>query len=422
MQIATDSTAGERERGSLEPLLSTRPRAALAAGKCLAAALMAMCRGAHDRAVREHPALPPAAGHGHQVPHRPPRGPRHPGGGAADVLSPRRRRLARHAGAFLQGGAELHGRAHAAARCCRGWCSARSIADRRASCGCIGVPVLGQQLLLGEVMRGEVARAGAVRSLSGGAPGDGAVAAALPAALTTRAAAARSASSSGVRCECEGVVRLRQPLGNASRASGGRGSRGDACRCRSGDRGAGPPSGAPSCDRRPVRPLAEQGLDESLGLAVGLRPIGRVTAAGHSTGGTRPRASAPDRPTVVGEEAPDRTPRRRNQARVAAGTPPGRRIVGRQALRHTSAESHHRWPRADTPSRRPGPPPPIAVDAMAHAHHAAEPFEIDVEQVADVRPLVALHRRGRLEPWPADSGRRGATPASPWTAASRAPG
>jgi sodium transport system permease protein len=43
MQIATDSTAGERERGSLEPLLvNPAPRAAIVAGKCLAAALMAM--------------------------------------------------------------------------------------------------------------------------------------------------------------------------------------------------------------------------------------------------------------------------------------------------------------------------------------------------------------------------------------------
>lgn len=39
MSIATDSTAGERERGSLEPLLvNPVPRAALVAGKCLAAA------------------------------------------------------------------------------------------------------------------------------------------------------------------------------------------------------------------------------------------------------------------------------------------------------------------------------------------------------------------------------------------------
>lgn len=43
MQIATDSTAGERERGSLEPLLvNPAPRAALVAGKSLAAAAMAM--------------------------------------------------------------------------------------------------------------------------------------------------------------------------------------------------------------------------------------------------------------------------------------------------------------------------------------------------------------------------------------------
>jgi sodium transport system permease protein len=38
MQIAIDTTAGERERGSLEPLLlSPVPRLALAAGKWLAA-------------------------------------------------------------------------------------------------------------------------------------------------------------------------------------------------------------------------------------------------------------------------------------------------------------------------------------------------------------------------------------------------
>jgi len=43
LQIATDSTAGERERGSLEPLLvNPAPRAVFAAGKILAAALMAV--------------------------------------------------------------------------------------------------------------------------------------------------------------------------------------------------------------------------------------------------------------------------------------------------------------------------------------------------------------------------------------------
>ena len=43
MSIATDSTAGERERGSLEALLvNPAPRMALVAGKCIAAAIMAM--------------------------------------------------------------------------------------------------------------------------------------------------------------------------------------------------------------------------------------------------------------------------------------------------------------------------------------------------------------------------------------------
>ncbi|MCC7032265.1 MAG: ABC transporter permease [Acidobacteria bacterium] len=43
MQIATDSTAGERERGSLEPLLvNPAPRAVIASGKWLAAALSSM--------------------------------------------------------------------------------------------------------------------------------------------------------------------------------------------------------------------------------------------------------------------------------------------------------------------------------------------------------------------------------------------
>ncbi len=43
MSIATDSTAGERERGSLEALLvNPAPRMAIVAGKCVAAALMAM--------------------------------------------------------------------------------------------------------------------------------------------------------------------------------------------------------------------------------------------------------------------------------------------------------------------------------------------------------------------------------------------
>ena len=61
MQIATDSTAGERERGSLEPLLvNPTPRGAIAAGKWLAATFAAMLgvlltSGARDGNAAFHP-------------------------------------------------------------------------------------------------------------------------------------------------------------------------------------------------------------------------------------------------------------------------------------------------------------------------------------------------------------------------------
>ena len=45
----------------------------------------------------------------------------------------------------------------------------------------------------------------------------------------------------------------------------------------------------------------------------------------------------------------------------------------------------------------PAPPAPIAVNAMADADDAAEAFEIEVQQIADVRPLVPLHRAARLD-------------------------
>ena len=52
MQIATDSTAGERERASLEPLLvNPAPRGAIVAGKCLSAAAMAMVTAALSTAL-----------------------------------------------------------------------------------------------------------------------------------------------------------------------------------------------------------------------------------------------------------------------------------------------------------------------------------------------------------------------------------
>ena len=40
---------------------------------------------------------------------------------------------------------------------------------------------------------------------------------------------------------------------------------------------------------------------------------------------------------------------------------------------------------------------PIPVDAMSDAHHAPQPLQIDMEQIAHVGPFVALDRRGRVE-------------------------
>jgi hypothetical protein len=52
------------------------------------------------------------------------------------------------------------------------------------------------------------------------------------------------------------------------------------------------------------------------------------------------------------------------------------------------------------------------MDAMADARDAAEPFQIDIQQVTDVGPLVPLHRRRRssqrdaIQPGPSQYARR----------------
>jgi hypothetical protein len=122
MSIATDSTAG-RARTRI-------PRsAARQSGSAHGARRRQVHRGRahrHDRrgadngAVREHPAIPAAAGHGHPVPHRPGRIHRRPCGDAADVsVLGVAAGVSRNAGAFVQGGAELYGRAGAAADAAR---------------------------------------------------------------------------------------------------------------------------------------------------------------------------------------------------------------------------------------------------------------------------------------------------------------
>ena len=118
MQIATDSTAGERERGSLEPLLvNPAPRLVFVGGKWLAAALAAMASTALTTVLCANlPRFLPLEEMGIQVPDRPRAHHRHHRRGAADVPVLVGAAVGgRDAGTIVQGGAELHGRAGAAA-------------------------------------------------------------------------------------------------------------------------------------------------------------------------------------------------------------------------------------------------------------------------------------------------------------------
>lgn len=80
-------------------------------------------------------------------------------------------------------------------------------------------------------------------------------------------------------------------------------------------------------------------------------------------------------------------PRRRNQRSVRRGEHFGVGQAGRIIGRHVEI----------LPADVAGAPPPIAVHAMLNPHDATEAFEIDVQEVADVWPLVPLHGRRRLE-------------------------
>ena len=130
MQIATDATAGERERGSLEPLLvNPAPRLVFVGGKWLAAALAAIaCTRADHRAVRKPAAIPAARGNGDPVPHRTRAHHRHHRRSAADVPVLVGAAVGSgHARAIVQGSAKLHGRAGADAN--DSWRARRALSD-----------------------------------------------------------------------------------------------------------------------------------------------------------------------------------------------------------------------------------------------------------------------------------------------------
>ena len=88
-------------------------------------------------------------------------------------------------------------------------------------------------------------------------------------------------------------------------------------------------------------------------------------------------------------------PRRRNHASVRwRKRRAGRRLVRRE---HFSIREPRRVIDRDMqilPAHLPRAAATIAMDAMANPGDATEPFQIEMQQVADVRPLVALDRAG----------------------------
>ncbi len=152
-------------------------------------------------------------------------------------------------------------------------------------------------------------------------------------------------------------------------------------------------------ERSPVGPFAQQRLDEALRLAVGagrVRPGEAVSELpGPADAGETPRAIAAP---VVGQhppdgDAPSPKPAQRILEKRGAGPPAlrapdfdighARRVIDRHV--HILIADPARPARA------------VAVDAMADAAKAAQRLDVEVQQIARVRPLVSLDDGRRVE-------------------------
>src|SRR6266699_4065841 len=123
---------------------------------------------------------------------------------------------------------------------------------------------------------------------------------------------------------------------------------------------------------RAIRPLAEQGLNEALGFAIGLRPVRPREAVTHGPPAThRAKGVRAIRHRIVGEQAddpytaptkPGQRPlqKRRARRRVRGGQDLGigepRRVIDRDVQ--------------ILPAHPPRPAPPVAVDPVANAGDA----------------------------------------------------
>jgi hypothetical protein len=175
--------------------------------------------------------------------------------------------------------------------------------------------------------------------------------------------------------------------------------------------------------RRAVGPFPQQGVDDAFRLAVGLRPVRPGEALPHGP----PTADGREAPGFVGERVVGEQPADPDPATTEPreGALEKRRarggIIGGEHLRIGEPGRIINRDMQILPARLPRAATAIAVDAMAHAHDAAEPFKVDVPQVADVRPFIALDRRGGLEQRDTIQAGTGEPRASPSTVGAAAP-
>jgi len=150
--------------------------------------------------------------------------------------------------------------------------------------------------------------------------------------------------------------------------------------------------------RRPIRPLAQQRLNQALGLAVRLRmvrPSESVTNRPGATGGGKDARAIGE--AVIAEKSTDADP----TAAVPANRPSqeggtGRRILGGEHLDVRHARRIIDGDMKKFPADTPGTAAAIAMNPMANALNAAEALHIDVKEITGMRPLIAMDGRGRL--------------------------
>src|SRR5215510_15506619 len=152
-------------------------------------------------------------------------------------------------------------------------------------------------------------------------------------------------------------------------------------------------------ERVSIGPFTEQRLNEALGLAVGARRIGPRKPMPQL-----PRATdAREAPRFVARPVVGADPPRAD----ASATKPGQRVLekrGAGAPALGAADLHIRQAGGvidrDVRVLIADPAPPfrlVTVNAMPHAVNAGQRFDIEMQEVSRVRPLIALNHRRWIE-------------------------